>query len=245
MSSEWESTLRLICFLTVLVSMTLWEIAAPRHHLTARKSARWTVNLGLMIVNTALVRICLPITAVGAAQFYVEDRNWGLLQLVTWPAVVKVVISVIALDFLIYGQHVLFHSVPWLWRFHRLHHRDVDLDVTSGVRFHSVEILLSAILKVAAVIVIGCPVTGVILFEILLNSMAMFNHSNARIPASIDRLLRLIIVTPDMHRVHHSSDPVDHNHNFGFSVSCWDYLLRTYQAQSVGGTDEFTVGLKN
>ena len=224
MSPEWESTLRLTCFLTVLVCMTLWEIAVPRRVLRARKSTRWTVNLGLMVLNTALVRICLPITAVAAAQF---------------------VIAVIVLDFLIYGQHVVFHSVPWLWRFHRWHHRDVDVDVTTGVRFHSVEILLSALVKVAAVIAIGCSVTAVILFEIVLNSMAMFNHSNAKMPTSIDRLLRIIIVTPDMHRVHHSSNPVDHNHNFGFGVSCWDYWLRTYQARSVAGSDEFDIGLKN
>ena len=244
MSPEWESTLRLTCFLTVLVCMTLWEIAVPRRVLRARKSTRWTVNLGLMVLNTALVRICLPITAVAAAQ-YADDRHWGLLHLVTWPAAVKVVIAVIVLDFLIYGQHVVFHSVPWLWRFHRWHHRDVDVDVTTGVRFHSVEILLSALVKVAAVIAIGCSVTAVILFEIVLNSMAMFNHSNAKMPTSIDRLLRIIIVTPDMHRVHHSSNPVDHNHNFGFGVSCWDYWLRTYQARSVAGSDEFDIGLKN
>ncbi|WP_157605544.1 sterol desaturase family protein [Schlesneria paludicola] len=244
MSPPWEATLRLICFLGVLMTMTLWEIAAPRRPLTARKSTRWPVNLGLMAFNTVLVRLCLPVSAVAMAH-YANERGWGFLNLLAWPPLVKDAFGIVVLDCLIYVQHVLFHAVPWLWRIHRLHHADVDLDVTTAVRFHTLEILLSAFVKVAAVLVIGCSVTGVVLFEILLNVMAMFNHSNAKLPLGIDRVLRCIVVTPDMHRVHHSADSQEGNHNFGFNLSWWDFLWRTYRAQPAAGHQGMRIGIND
>lgn len=242
MSPDWEPSLRLICFLSVICLMSLWEIAAPRRVLTVTRTARWPTNLGLMAFNTALVRLCLPISAVAAA-YYANERGWGLLNLVNGPSWLKDLVAVVVLDFLIYLQHVMFHAVPWLWQIHRLHHADVDLDVTTAVRFHTLEILLSAVLKVGAVFLIGCSVTAVIVFEVLLNAMALFNHSNAALPVGIDRVLRNILVTPDMHRVHHSTDPKEHQRNFGFNLSWWDFWLRTYQAQPVAGHQNMRIGL--
>lgn len=193
-------------------------------------------------MNVLLARIAVPVTAVSSA-IIAEKRGWGLLHLVDWPDWLEVVLAVVALDFAIYLQHVLFHAVPLFWRLHLVHHADLDFDVTTGVRFHTLEILLSALIKLAAVILIGVPAIGVLAFEVLLNATSMFNHSNIRLPEWLDRVLRLVIVTPDMHRVHHSVVPRETNSNFGFNLPWWDRLLGTYRAQPEEGHVEMEIGL--
>ncbi len=240
--SKVEIAVRLGFFGSVLLIMTLWELFAPRRPLTVRKAPRWASNLGLVALNIVLSRLLVPITAVGAAVF-AQTRAWGLLHQVNWPSWVEVVIAVLAFDLTIYLQHVLFHAVPALWRLHMVHHADLDLDVTTGLRFHTLEILLSALIKLAAVVVIGPAAFAVITFEVLLNATAMFNHSNVRMPAWLDRVLRWVVVTPDMHRVHHSVIRCETNSNFGFNVPWWDRLFGTYRSQPLAGHEQMTIGV--
>lgn len=242
MNDRLEPALRLSCFLGVLLGMGLWEMAAPRRVLSVRKAPRWTANLGLVVINTVLTRLVIPVTAAGAA-LTAGSKQWGLLHQVDWPDVLELLLAVTALDFAIYLQHVLFHAVPVLWRLHRVHHADLDFDVTTGLRFHTFEILLSALIKLGAVLVIGPSVLAVIVFEVLLNAAAMFNHSNARLPVRLDRVLRWFIVTPDMHRVHHSIIHREMNSNYGFNIPWWDYLLRTYRAQPAHGHTQMRLGI--
>jgi sterol desaturase/sphingolipid hydroxylase (fatty acid hydroxylase superfamily) len=223
--------------------MAIWEALAPRRRLVARKPWRWLSNLCLVALNTAAVRIAIPITAVAAA-LVAAERRWGLFHLVDWPAWLEFVLAVIAFDLAIYLQHVMFHSVPLLWRLHRVHHADLDFDVTTGVRFHTLEILLSALIKLAVVLVLGPAALAVIAFEVLLNATSMFNHSNVRMPQWVDRLLRFIVVTPDMHRVHHSVSPHETNSNFGFNLPWWDLLLGTYRSQPEAGHERMSIGLR-
>ena len=222
--------------------MSTWELAAPRRTLTVSKSPRWASNLALVVVNSVLLRLVVPVTAVAAALF-VQARGWGLLSLVEWPWWLEVAVALIAFDLAIYLQHVLFHAVPVLWRLHMVHHADLDFDVTTGLRFHTFEIALSALYKLAVVVFLGSPAIAVIAFEVLLNATAMFSHSNIRMPNRLDRMLRWLIVTPDMHRVHHSVIPREANSNFGFNLSCWDYLLGTYLAQPSEGHERMTIGI--
>lgn len=242
MNERLEPVLRLSCFLGVLLGMALWEMAAPRRVLSVRKAPRWTANLGLVVLNTVLTRLVIPVTAAGTA-LTAGSRQWGLLHQVDWPDGLELLLAVTALDFAIYLQHVLFHAVPVLWRLHRVHHADLDLDVTTGLRFHTFEILLSALIKLGAVLVIGPSVLAVIVFEVLLNAAAMFNHSNVRLPERLDRALRWCIVTPDMHRVHHSIIHREMNSNYGFNIPWWDYLLGTYRAQPAHGHSQMTLGV--
>ncbi|MCA8996322.1 MAG: sterol desaturase family protein [Planctomycetaceae bacterium] len=237
-----EGTIRLACFIGVLAIMSISEVFLPRRPLVARKSWRWASNLILVAINIGLVRVLIPVTAVAAAMTG-EDRGWGGLHLVEWPAWLEFVLAVAAFDFAIYLQHVLFHAVPLLWRVHRVHHADLDLDVTTGVRFHTLEILLSALIKIGAVMVIGPSPVAVIAFEVLLNASSLFNHSNVDLPSRLDRMLRWLIVTPDMHRVHHSVLPNETNSNFGFNLPWWDYLLGTYLPQPREGHLQMTIGL--
>ncbi|HVX59434.1 MAG TPA: sterol desaturase family protein, partial [Pirellulales bacterium] len=204
MTEQFEITVRLACFGGVLLVMAMWELRAPRRPLTVRKAPRWASNLALVAMNVVLGRLVVPVTAVGAA-LAAESRGWGLLQLVDWPAWLEVVAAVLAFDLAIYLQHVMFHAVPALWRLHMVHHADLDFDVTTGLRFHTLEILLSALIKLAVVAVVGPAAVAVIIFEVLLNATSMFNHGNVRFPSWLDRLLRWFVVTPDMHRVHHSA----------------------------------------
>lgn len=222
--------------------MALWEIFAPRRELRTAKGRRWWINLAIVVADTVLVRIVFPFTAVQTAQF-AETNGWGLFNLIDAPYVVALIASVVILDFVIYLQHVMFHAVPMFWRFHMVHHADLDLDVTSGLRFHPVEIVLSMGLKIAVIAALGPPFIAVIIFEVLLNGTAMFNHSNVRLPLAFDRVLRLFIVTPDMHRVHHSIDTEESNSNFGFNLSLWDRVCGTYKAQPDAGHDDMTIGL--
>lgn len=229
-------------FVAIFVAVAFAERVAPRRPLTTSRASRWFANIGIVIIDTVLLRIFFPITAVGMA-VWVEQKGWGLFNSMDLAYWAKVALAVILLDFIIYLQHVMFHAVPTLWRLHMMHHADMDFDVTTGTRFHPIEIFISMLIKVTAIIVLGAPAPGVIVFEILLNGTAMFNHGNFFIPLGIDRVLRLLVVTPDMHRVHHSVFPSETNSNFGFSLPWWDRLMGTYRAQPSRGHEAMTIGL--
>ena len=242
-SENLEVPLRLSFFIGVLILMAVWELLAPRRRLSVRKSPRWFSNLGLVMLNALLLRLMVPVGLTGVALF-IQSRAWGLLNIVVLPAWLSIALSVIALDLAVYSQHVMFHAVPLLWRLHMVHHADLDFDVSTGLRFHTIEILLSFGIKAAAVILLGAPATAVLIFEILLNATSMFNHSNIRLPLWLDRLLRLVVVTPDMHRVHHSVVRRETNSNFGFNLPWWDFVLGTYRDQPAQGHEQMTIGLK-
>ena len=238
-----EPNLRLAVFLGVLAAMALWEIAAPRRRREIPRVIRWTNNMALVVVDTAILRLTFPILAVGLAAM-AEERGWGLFNNFDAPVWVSIVVSMLLLDLAIYLQHVMFHAVPGLWRLHRMHHADLDFDATTGLRFHPVEILISMGIKLAAVAALGPPAVAVLLFEVLLNATALFNHANINLPRAIDRVLRLIVVTPDMHRVHHSVNPIETNSNFGFNLPWWDRLLGTYRAQPAKGHHGMDIGIE-
>mgnify|MGYP000265354038 CR=1 FL=1 len=238
-----EPQIRLAVFLGVLVAMAVWEMAAPRRRREIPRVIRWTNNVALVVVDTVILRLTFPILAVGLAVM-AEERGWGLFNVIGAPGWLAIVVSIAALDLAIYLQHVMFHAVPALWRLHRMHHADLEFDVTTGLRFHPLEILLSMGIKLAVVAALGPPAVAVLIFEVLLNATAMFNHSNIRLPAGMDRVLRLIVVTPDMHRVHHSVIPAETNSNFGFNLPWWDRLLGTYRAQPVDGHEEMAIGIE-
>jgi sterol desaturase/sphingolipid hydroxylase (fatty acid hydroxylase superfamily) len=237
-----EPVVRFACFAGVLLLMALWEALAPRRRPAVARPARWFSNLGLVALDTLAVRFLVPLGAVGAAVVAAE-RGWGVLNNVALPGWLAVVLSVVALDLAIYLQHLMFHAVPLLWRLHMVHHADLDFDATTGVRFHTLEILLSMLIKMATVALLGAPALAVVLFEVLLNATSLFNHGNVRLPAWLDRVLRLVVVTPEMHRVHHSVHPRETNSNFGFNLPWWDYLFGTYRAQPADGHEGMTVGL--
>jgi sterol desaturase/sphingolipid hydroxylase (fatty acid hydroxylase superfamily) len=238
-----EQVVRLASFAAVLAAMAAWEALSPRRPHSVSRGPRWASNLGLVVVNTLAARLLLPLGAVGVA-LIAEERGWGLLNNEPLPAWLAVALSVVALDLVIYLQHVLFHAVPVLWRLHRVHHADLDFDVTTGIRFHTLEILLSLGIKVAAVVLLGAPALAVLVFEVVLNASSMFSHGNVRLPAWLDRLLRWVLVTPEMHRVHHSARPRETNSNFGFNLPWWDFLFGTYLAQPADGHEGMTVGLE-
>jgi sterol desaturase/sphingolipid hydroxylase (fatty acid hydroxylase superfamily) len=237
-----QSVIRLGCFGGVLLLMALWEALAPRREHTVGRPLRWASNLGLIALDALAVRLLVPLGAVGVALLAAE-RGWGLFNNVSLPWWLAVVLSVVGLDLVIYLQHVLFHAVPLLWRLHLVHHADLDFDATTGVRFHPVEILLSMLTKMGAALLLGAPALAVLLFEVLLNATSVFNHGNVRLPRWLDAALRLVVVTPEMHRVHHSTDPRETNSNFGFNLPWWDYLLGTYRAQPAAGHENMTIGL--
>ena len=237
-----EAVIRLGFFGAVLTLMALWEFWAPRRRLSVNKPTRWANNLCLVFLNAVTARLLFPLGAVGVAMI-AESHGWGLFNNLDLPLGFAVVLAVIALDFAIYLQHVLFHAVPVLWRLHMVHHGDLDVDVSTGLRFHTLEIVLSAGIKAAAVVLLGAPAMAVLAFEVLLNATSMFNHANVRLPGWLDRVLRLVIVTPDMHRVHHSTKSLETNSNFGFNLPWWDFLLGTYRAQPAGGHANMSLGL--
>lgn len=242
MSPRIEMIVRLGSFAGVLLLLMLWELRAPRRTLRASKGPRWTSNLSLVVVNTIAARLIIPITAVAAAMA-AESNRWGLLHQLDWPDPVEIALAVIVFDLAIYLQHVMFHAVPMFWRLHMVHHADLDFDVTTGLRFHTFEILLSALIKLSVVVIMGPAAVAVIIFEVLLNATAMFNHSNVKLAPHLDKLLRWIVVTPDMHRVHHSVIHRETNSNFGFNLPWWDYLLGTYRAQPQAGHEQMQIGL--
>lgn len=240
---RYEGWLRLGSFAVVLAIMALWELAAPRRRLETSKARRWLRNLGIALLDTLAVRILFPAAAVGFA-ILASERGWGLLRCGELPYWLAFGLSILALDFVVYLQHVLFHAVPALWRLHMVHHADLDFDLTTGNRFHPLEILISMLVKGAAIAAIGPPVLSVLAFEVILSSLAMFNHANVKIPLGLDRALRCLVVTPDMHRVHHSTLPFETNSNFGFNLPWWDRLLGTYREQPRAGHLEMTIGLR-
>lgn len=240
--TQYEISIRLGFFIGIFVVMAVWEIVAPRRALTVSKAVRWANNLGLVFINSFVLRILFPAAAVGVAAFAAE-QSWGLLNYFPLPLALSVVLAVVAMDFIIYLQHVLVHAVPALWRLHRVHHADLDYDVTTGARFHPIEIILSMLVKFATIVVLGPPIVAVVIFEVVLNAMAMFNHGNVRLPLGLDRVLRLLVVTPDMHRVHHSVEDNEANSNFGFNLSVWDRILGTYIAQPRKGHEGMTIGI--
>jgi sterol desaturase/sphingolipid hydroxylase (fatty acid hydroxylase superfamily) len=241
MTPSQEALYRFVPFAGMFLAMALWEALAPRRKLLIRRPRRWFSNLTLATLNSLLVRLLVPISAVSLAAWLAEQK-WGLLALVSWPAWLEFVLAIAALDLAIYFQHRLFHAVPLLWRLHLVHHADLDFDVTTGLRFHTIEILLSALIKLGAVAALGPSPWAVLVFEVLLNCTSMFNHSNIQLPAQLDRLLRAIVVTPEMHRVHHSTIPQETNSNFGFNMPWWDFLFRTYRDQPALGHTAMEIG---
>jgi sterol desaturase/sphingolipid hydroxylase (fatty acid hydroxylase superfamily) len=238
-----EATVRLVAFISVFSTMALWEATAPRRPRSYSRLTRWPSNLAIVVLNTGLVRILLSATAVSLAALGTQ-RSWGLLNNLPLPSWGRIIISVILLDLAIYLQHIMFHAVPALWRVHRMHHADLDLDVTTGARFHPIEIILSMLIKFGVIAATGASAAGVLVFEVLLNATSMFNHGNVRLPVRLDRYLRWLVVTPDMHRVHHSMVVGETNSNFGFNLPWWDRLLGTYRAQPAAGHEGMTIGIE-
>ncbi len=238
-----EPLIRSLFFFSILGVMAVWEIFAPSRRLSVSKSLRWGNHLGLVVLNTVLLRAFFPLAAVGFAATF-ADQGWGLFNVLDLPRNLVILLSVIALDLIIYWQHVLFHALPILWQLHKVHHADRDFDVTTGLRFHPVEILLSMGIKIAAIALVGAPPVAVLIFEVLLNATAMFNHGNVSLPCFADRRLRWLVVTPDMHRVHHSTIVQETNSNYGFNLPWWDYLFGTYRVRSAKGNDGMTIGLE-
>jgi sterol desaturase/sphingolipid hydroxylase (fatty acid hydroxylase superfamily) len=239
-----ETAIRLGFFVGMLALIGAWEIVAPRRALTLSKAQRWSANLGLVALNTVLLRLIFPLAGAGMAAFCAEN-GWGILNHFQVPAILAVPLAVIALDFVIWLQHVMVHAVPLFWRLHRVHHADPDYDVTTGARFHPLEIVLSMLIKFATIVVLGPPVVAVVIFEVLLNATAMFNHGNIGLPATLDRVLRRVLVTPDMHRVHHSIEDDETNSNFGFNLPWWDRLFGTYRDQPRAGQLGMVIGIRD
>ena len=239
-----EPVIRLSFFLGMFALIGTWEVLAPRRALTTSKTLRWASNLGLVVLNTIVLRLIFPLAGAGVALFCAE-RGWGLLNHFQVPWVLAVPLAVIAMDFIIWLQHVMVHAVPALWRLHRVHHADPDYDVTTGARFHPIEIILSMLIKFATIVVLGTPVVAVVIFEVMLNATAMFNHGNIGLPAALDRMLRRVLVTPDMHRVHHSVEDDETNSNFGFNLTWWDRLFGTYRDQPRAGHVGMAIGIRD
>lgn len=237
-----EALLRLSSFASVFVVMCLWEIAAPRRPLSVSKLQRWTHNIGLLFFNSLVLRVLFPAAAVGIA-YTAAESGWGLFNRVDLPYWLEVLVAVLLLDLAIYLQHMLMHRVPLLWRLHRVHHADLDIDMTTGSRFHTLEIIVSMLIKWVVIFLLGPALLAVLIFETLLNGMAVFNHANVRLPATIDRLLRLLLITPDVHRVHHSILRHETNSNYGFNLSIWDRAFGTYIDQPEKGHSAMTIGI--
>lgn len=245
--SEWlitnEALVRSGIFFSVLLLMMLCEGLSPKRPLTFSRWLRWSQNIALVLVNSAVVRLILPLATVGVAH-YAQQNQIGLFYLLDFNSAVAFILTLILFDMAIYWQHRLFHVVPALWALHKVHHVDQDIDVTTGSRFHTIEILLSLLIKFTLVLLLGPSVLAVMVFEIILNATAMFNHANVALPKKLDQIVRVFIVTPDMHRVHHSTILDESNRNFGFNLSCWDRFFKSYQAQPVKGHLGMTIGVE-
>jgi len=237
-----EGMIRIGIFAGVLLCMMLLEALLPRRQRTLARSARWPANLGIVVVDTLVARLLIPLPPAAAA-LWAAENGFGLLNTTNLPTIPVIVSCILFLDLAIYWQHVVFHKVPVLWRLHRMHHADTDFDATTGIRFHPIEIILSLLIKIALVLALGIPAVAVIVFEVVLNASAMFNHANMKLPLGIDRVLRMLIVTPDMHRVHHSWHRDETDSNYGFCLSIWDKIFATYTPQPRDGHDGMTIGL--
>jgi len=242
LSPNLELAIRVGGAAAVFAAMAIWEWYAPRRKLIAGRTPRWPGNLGILAIDIVAVRLLIPTAAVGVA-LIAADAGWGLFRLLGVPYWAALVAGVIVLDLVIYLQHVVFHHVPLLWRLHRMHHADIDIDVTTGLRFHPIEILLSMVIKMAAVAALGVPAVAVVIFEVLLNATAMFNHSNVALAPWLDRMARWIVVTPQMHQVHHSIEREETDSNFGFNLPWWDRLFGTYRAAPRAGEKGIVIGL--
>ncbi|MDH5516789.1 MAG: sterol desaturase family protein [Gammaproteobacteria bacterium] len=241
---NYEKEIRMAFFFGMLAIIGLWEIVAPKRALTVSKTVRWLNNLGLVFFNSFIIRLVLPMAAVGVATI-AQQNSWGLLNNIEMPVWLAALLAIVIMDLVIYIQHVMVHAIPLLWRLHRVHHADPDYDVTTGARFHTLEIILSMGIKFATIVLLGPAVFAVVIFEVILNATAMFNHGNIRLPAALDKVLRLFLVTPDMHRVHHSIEDDETNSNFGFSLPWWDRLFGTYREQPRAGHQAMTIGIRS
>ena len=237
-----EDVLRIGAFTGFFLAFALFEALAPRRRRRLTRWARWPNNVGLLFAGTLVVRVVFPVLAVGAASVAALN-GWGLLNQFALPVWAAFLVSMVLLDLAIYVQHRVFHAIPVLWRLHRVHHADTDLDVTTGVRFHPLELGLSMAFKLVIVALLGAPAVAVVVFEILINASSLFEHANLRLPRGVDRAVRLVIVTPDMHRVHHSTRREETDSNFGFNLSVWDRVFGTYRAQPREGHDGMSIGL--
>lgn len=237
-----EAVVRLAAFALVFTAVALAESAAPRRALELGRRTRWPSNLAITATNAVVMRFAIPLTAVGTAAL-AQDHGVGVLNILAAPTWLAFSSSLLVLDLALYAQHRLFHAVPFLWRLHRVHHADLDVDITTGARFHPFEILLSLLIKVGVIAALGAPAAAVIVFEVVLNASSMFNHGNLELPLSLDRGLRTFLVTPDMHRIHHSVEPEETNSNFGFNLTWWDYLLSTYRSTPRAGHTNMVLGV--
>jgi sterol desaturase/sphingolipid hydroxylase (fatty acid hydroxylase superfamily) len=237
-----EAMVRLGFFTFVFVSMLAWELLAPRRNLSVSKPLRWLNNLGLFALNSVVLRLLFPAAAVGIA-LAVAEMGWGLFNLLALPFWLEVIAAVLLLDLAIYLQHILMHRVSLLWRLHRVHHADLDIDLTTGSRFHTIEIIVSMLIKGMVILLLGPALIAVLVFEVLLNGMAIFNHANVSLPSAVERVVRYLLVTPDMHRVHHSTVKRETNSNYGFNLSVWDRIFSTYIDQPEKGHDKMTIGI--
>lgn len=239
--------MRLLPFFSIFLLMAILEACFPRRALSQSKQGRWLGNLSLLLLNTVLMRLFLILIGTGtvALALWSESHHLGLLSLLQLPPLASVILAILLLDLVIYWQHRLFHVVPWLWRLHQVHHADRDLDVSSGLRFHPIEMLLSMLIKLSLIVLIGAPAIAVLLFEIILNGMAMFNHANVRLPLKLDYLLRFALITPDAHRIHHSTIAAETNSNYGFNLSVWDRLFGSYHKQPQAGHTKMCIGLND
>jgi sterol desaturase/sphingolipid hydroxylase (fatty acid hydroxylase superfamily) len=238
-----EPSIRLGIFLGLFLLLALWELRVPRRQSRYRRRERWPHNLGLLVIDIVVVRLLFPAAAVGTA-LWVEAGGFGVLNRLDWPPWLEAALAIIALDLAIYGQHVVTHKVRWLWRLHRVHHADPDFDVTTALRFHPIEILLSLAYKGFVIYLLGASPLAVLIFEVLLNAGSLFTHANAGLPRWLDLPLRRVLVTPDMHRVHHSPVRAETDSNYGFFLSAWDHLFGTYRVEPTGGRDGQEIGLK-
>jgi sterol desaturase/sphingolipid hydroxylase (fatty acid hydroxylase superfamily) len=238
-----ELAIRLGFFFGVFTIMACWELIMPYRILTASKPHRWVYNFAMVAIDSVILRLVFPAAAVGTA-LTAAEHEWGLFNIIDVPASLVIIATVIILDIIIYFQHVMFHAIPTLWRLHMVHHTDLDIDVTTGNRFHPGEIIISMLIKMTAIVLIGAPVVAVVIFEVVLNATAMFNHSNVRLPTALDRLLRMFLVTPDMHRVHHSVIKRETNSNYGFNLPWWDRVFGTYRDQPEAGHLNMVIGLE-
>jgi sterol desaturase/sphingolipid hydroxylase (fatty acid hydroxylase superfamily) len=242
--TTYEKEIRVSFFFSMIAIIGVWELLAPKRTLSVSKTVRWANNLALVFLNSFMVRLVFPMAAVGVA-ITAQENQWGLLNNIEIPMWLATVLAIIIMDLVIYIQHVMVHAIPFLWRFHRVHHADPDYDLTTGSRFHTVEIFLSNGIKFCTILLLGPAAFAVVIFEVILSATAMFNHGNIHLPKIIDHILRLILVTPDMHRVHHSTEDDETNSNFGFSLPWWDRLFGTYRDQPRGGHAAMQIGIRS
>ena len=240
---ENETQIRLVAFISVFAVMAIWELIAPYRRLRYTKLQRWPHQLLLIIINSVILKLVFPIAAVGIA-LWAAGEGVGLMNVFSLDPWISIPVSIALLDLAIYAQHRVAHRWVWFWRIHRTHHIDTDFDLTTGLRFHPIEMVISMLYKMFVIVFLGAPAIGVILFEIILSGSSLFNHSNINLPKSIEPITRRLIVTPEMHRIHHSTLADEHNSNYGFFLSCWDRLFHSYTFQASNDDQTMPIGLE-